>query len=155
MNTRAIDALVHESVFGQCVHEPDRYPLERGIADRKAEFLADYGQEAPLDFDSGATWEYHNSDHWPSWCKKCDQRDIGYRWECPRYSTDWAAAGLIIEKLDRPFEALQFRHAGGWRWSVGFERMDGTLLSDDAEAGTFPLAVCLAALAGVDTTAHA
>lgn len=67
----------------------------------------------------------------------------------PHYSTDIAAAWLVVEKLSRDF--LFSIHGGADDWEAEFNKNDGRfLISADtigmARAATAPLAICLAAL---------
>jgi len=147
---RKLDVLIAERIMGLCLHTPEPLPVAVETARRRKRFLEEYGQEAPGGWDGGAydesQWDY---DHWPLWCPKCGRENLPYRSGVPlAYSTTIAAAWLVVEKLDRPFEIINFKHEGRWRWSVSFYRDD--LFDYTAEADTAPLAICRAALKALE-----
>ena len=68
----------------------------------------------------------------------------GARSACPKYSTDWAAVGEVLDKLD------------AWSWELinHGEGVTMTIFKDathyEATADTVPLAICRAALKAVE-----
>lgn len=86
-------------------------------------------------------------------------------WEqTPRYSTDIAAAWQVVEKWRAKGEGFQLDSLGftgvegetdaAWRCSF-MDATDGGMEHYSAEAETAPLAICLAALAAVESVAPA
>ena len=133
---RALDAEIAERVFGRTLVAVSRLkagPFEAVIKCEGRE-IGEYGQ-------------YYLEDGSKIYLGK----PFSFR-HIPHYSTSIAAAWLVVEKLDRITDLTSFRHEGKLWYSFGFERPDGTRLSDDAEAETLPLVIARAALAAIRTS---
>ena len=78
----------------------------------------------------------------------------GWHWNPLRFSTDWTAAGEVLERIQElgwTFLELCKRQSGGWRAEFGRPRQSGLGLvyCTIYQQPTAPLAICLAALAAV------
>lgn len=94
-------------------------------------------------------WDYETNESFlggktPDW----DGRQF---YEVPHYSTDIAAAWLVVEKLRTPNWEFQLDHTRFMIWHCRIETTagEGSASSDSSQGETAPLAICLAALKAV------
>ncbi|HYE72631.1 MAG TPA: hypothetical protein VEF04_04835 [Blastocatellia bacterium] len=120
MNHKDIDALIAEKVFGR-------------VWDEKRCRICGW----PLDDGTGIDLRClpSNCSMRPAPLRRADQYEP--------YSTDIAAAWLVVEKFD-DFNLDLIHHGNGWTFKI---YKDATLYESDAENA--PMAICLAALKSV------
>lgn len=95
LSGRELDAAVHKCVMDECPHRLHAYAKDNHY---------------PLD------WDYTLFR-----CRDCGQTFAGLAYHegdvlCPKYSTDWSAMGLLVERMidvDGPY--------GAQKWSFGLE----------------------------------
>ena len=73
--------------------------------------------------------------------------------DIPKWSTDWSAAGEVVDKLDSNWRVLIVQDLNGRRWQCVFEPPGVGAIDPEvpegsvfANAETVPLAICRAAL---------
>jgi hypothetical protein len=142
---RALDGEVDRIVFGaECGHVVEKVPLDELIRRERAEFLAEYGQDAPPTWEGSARYDFEEADYPPKWCTRCH---IMRPWPTPpNYSGEMFAAMRVIDKMrERGFD-FTLRNYG--TYTMQFERRDLSG-SWSRDGDTAPLAICLAALAAL------
>jgi hypothetical protein len=146
---RELDALIAEKVFGVCAHKPVRWTREEVIARERAEFLEEYGMEAPPTWVGDADIEL-SGDYPPYKCAKCGDARVNSRLITKPYSTDIAAAWLVLEKLAVDKWWPELRRLVDWdnveKWYAACNRRPHVW---SATAATAPLAICRAALEAI------
>lgn len=146
---RELDAEIATRVMGEaCVHDLEFIPRDVIVARNRAEWLAEWGEDAPAKWE-GDTCE--NDDYPPKWCKHCHVERAGRvgSMNLPCYSTDLAAAFQVVEKMRADGWTLEFNNQDrpvACFWSR-YRRADRITCGAETPAP----AICFAALAAIES----